>query len=189
MSRSCQSDFEHVIWASAKTEKLNPQGIAQLRPNFFDLPSLSSTILEVTGFEGYESSEKLELVKEILAISKTLLVLDNLETVSDPDLYKFLQDIPTPSKVLATTRTRLEGSHRNLRLTALPMQDALDMIRQLSTDLDAPELSKATDETLSGLVQRLGGIPAGDETSSRKDCYGNVAGVLFGQIRFRGRTT
>ena len=159
MSRSGQSDFEHVIWASAKTEKLNPQGIAQLRPNFFDLPSLSSTILEVTGFEGYESSEKLELVKEILAISKTLLVLDNLETVSDPDLYKFLQDIPTPSKVLATTRTRLEGSHRNLRLTALPMQDALDMIRQLSTDLDAPELSKATDETLSGLVQRLGGIP------------------------------
>ena len=159
MSRSDQADFEYVIWASAKTEKLNPQGIAQLQPNFSDLPSLLNTILEVTGFEECEPQNRLALVKEILAIGKTLLVLDNLETVSDPDLYDFLQDISTPSKVLATTRTRLEGSHRNLRLTALPVQDALEMVRQLATDLDAAELSNESDETLRGLIQRLGGIP------------------------------
>ncbi len=158
-SLSNQADFEYVIWASAKTEKLNPQGIAQLQPNFSDLPSLLNTILEVTGFEGGESQNNLALIKEILAIGKTLLVLDNLETVYDPDLYDFLQDIPTPSKVLATTRTRLEGSHRNLRLTALPMQDALQMVRQLASDLDAAELSNESDETLGGLIQRLGGIP------------------------------
>ena len=158
-SLSNQADFEYVIWASAKTEKLNPQGIAQLQPNFSDLPSLLNTILEVTGFEGGESQNNLALIKEILAIGKTLLVLDNLETVYDPDLYDFLQDIPTPSKVLATTRTRLEGSHRNLRLTALPMQDALKMVRQLAADLDAAELSNESDETLGGLIQRVGGIP------------------------------
>ena len=159
MSRSNQADFEYVIWASAKTEKLNHQGIAQLQPNFTDLYSLLNTIIEVTGFEDCETQNQLSLVKEILAIGKTLLVLDNLETVSDPDLYAFLQDIPTPSRVLATTRTRLEGSHRNLRLTALPMPDALEMVRQLATDLDANELSNESDETLEGLIQRLGGIP------------------------------
>ena len=53
----------------------------------------------------------------------------------------------------------MEGSHRNLRLTALPMQDALQMVRQLAADLDAAELSNESDETLGGLIQRLGGIP------------------------------
>ena len=70
MSCSGQADFEYVIWASAKTEKLNPQGIAQLQPNFSDLPSLLNTILEVTGFEECEPQNRLALVKEILAIAK-----------------------------------------------------------------------------------------------------------------------
>ena len=159
LSTNGEDDFEYVIWASAKTERLNSHGIVQLQPNFTDFRSLTSTILEVTGFGDYESENALALVKEILAISKTLLVLDNLETVSDPDVYEFLQDVPPPSKVLATTRSRIEGSHKNLRLTALPISDALELIRQLAADLDSPELSQEPDDSLVGLIERVGGIP------------------------------
>ena len=154
------SDFEHIIWASAKNEKLTYSGISQVQPSFSDLSTLIRTILEVTGFDSYEEVEdKVTLAKEILAISKTLLILDNLETVSDPDLYNFLQDMPVPSKVLATTRSRIEGSHKNLRLTALPRQDAMEMIRQLASELDSLELSQANDNTLGELIDRVGGIP------------------------------
>ena len=154
------SDFEHIIWASAKNERLTSSGISQVQPSFSDLSTLIRTILEVTGFDSHEEVEdKVTLAKEILAISKTLLILDNLETVSDPDLYNFLQDMPVPSKVLATTRTRIEGSHKNLRLTALPRQDALEMIRQLASELDSLELSQANDNTLGELIDRVGGIP------------------------------
>ena len=156
---SGEADFEYVIWASAKTERLMPSGISQVQPTFADLSSLIKTIFDVTGFNDYESENEVALANEILAISKTLLVLDNLETVSDPDLYDFLQDIPRPSKVLATTRTRIEGSQKNLRLTALPRPDALEMIRQLASELDSLELSQAGDDTLSGLIERVGGIP------------------------------
>lgn len=158
-SLSGDANFEHVIWASAKIEKLTPTGISQIQPTFTDLTSLSRTILEVTGFSDYEHEDEVSLVKQILAISKTLLVLDNLETVSDPAIYEFLQDIPEPSKVLATTRSRIESSHRNLRLTALPRRDALDMIRQLALELDSAELSQAEDTGLDGLINRVGGIP------------------------------
>ena len=154
-----ESDFEFVIWASAKTERLNPHGISQLQPNFTDLGSLTRTILEVMGFGDSEAENPVDLVKEILAISKTLLVLDNLETVSDPELYEFLQDVPLPSQVLATTRSRIEGSQRNLRLTALPIPNAIELIRQLASDLDSQELSQETDESLIGLIERVGGIP------------------------------
>ena len=154
-----ESDFEFVIWASAKTERLNPRGIAQLQPNFTDLRSLTRTVLEITGFGDTDPDDPAALAKEILAISKTLLVLDNLETVTDPDLYDFLQEIPSPSKVLATTRSRIERSHKNLRLTALPTSDALELIRQLAADLDAEELTTERDETLIGLVDRVGAIP------------------------------
>ena len=152
-------DFEFVIWASAKLDRLTASGISQIDPTFSDLTTLIRTIFDVTGFSGYHTEDEVALAKEILSVSKTLLVLDNLETVIDPDLYTFLQDIPTPSKVLATTRSRIEGSQRNLRLTALPQQDALDMIRQLASDLDSLELSQAPDNTLLGLIDRVGGIP------------------------------
>lgn len=154
-----ESDFEFVIWASAKTERLNHAGIVQLQPHFTDLRSLLQTILEVAGFGDHAEDKPVELVIEILTISKALLVLDNLETVSDPELYEFLQQVPAPSKVLATTRTRIEGSHKNLRLTALPMSDGLEMIRQLAIDLDSVELMQETDDSLAGLIQRVGGIP------------------------------
>ena len=154
-----ESDFEHIVWASAKNEKLMPTGISPIQPTFSDLPSLIETLFDVTGFGGSESQDDLVLAKEILAISKTLLILDNLETVSDPALYAFLQEIPVPSKVLATTRTRIEISHKNLRLTALPREDALQMIRQLALELDSVALSEAEDNTLARLIDRVGGIP------------------------------
>ena len=154
-----ENDFEYVIWASAKTERLMASGITQLQPEFTDLESLTRTVLEVTGFGDYQSQDPVALVKEILEISKTLLVLDNLEIVSDPDFYEFLQEVPSPSKVLATTRTRLEGSQKNVRLTALPVSDALALIRQLATDLDSPELRGEADQTLVSLINRVGGIP------------------------------
>ena len=159
LSATGDSDFEFVIWASAKTERLHSRGIVQLQPNFRDLRSLTRTILEVTGFGDSEPKDSVALVKDILEISKTLLVLDNLETVTDPDLYEFLQEVPSPSKVLATTRSRLERSHKNLRLTALPIADALELIRQLAADLDSDELWDEQDNTLVGLVERVGAIP------------------------------
>ena len=153
------NDFEHIIWASAKRERLTSYGISQVQPTFSDLSSLIRTILEVTGFDSEEAEDRVALAKDVLAISKTLLILDNLETVFDRGLYNFLQDMPVPSKVLATTRTRIEGSHKNLRLTALPRRDALEMIRLLASELDSLELSQANDNTLGELIERLGGIP------------------------------
>ena len=154
-----KAHFEYVIWASAKTERLNPTGVVSLQPSFTDLNSLTQTILEVTGFGDYQGDDPKALVIEILTISKTLLVLDNLETVTDPELYDFLQQVPAPSKVLATTRSRIEGSHKNLRLTALPTNDAIEMIRKLAIDLDSPELGRESDASLLGLIDRVGGIP------------------------------
>ena len=98
LSLKGEKDFEHVIWVSAKTERLIPSGISSLQPGFTDLNSLCQTILEVTRFGDYEPDDPPEFVKEILAISKTLLVLDNLETVPDPDLYEFLQEVPSPKQ-------------------------------------------------------------------------------------------
>ena len=158
-SMSGQNEFENVVWASAKTERLVPSGISQVLPTFTDLTSLLQLVLDALGFSDHTPEDAVTLTRELLAISKTLLVLDNLETVFDPTFYDFLQDVPAPSKVLATTRHRVEGSHKNLRLTALPRQHALDMIHQLASELDASELLEESDHSLGGLIDRVGGIP------------------------------
>ncbi|PKB70611.1 MAG: hypothetical protein BZY87_08725 [SAR202 cluster bacterium Io17-Chloro-G6] len=156
-----ERDFEYIIWASAKIERLTPRGIAKVLPSFSDLPSLVDVILEVTGFvdESKSETERLELVLEILGIAKCLVVLDNLETVRDTKISYFLANVPAPSKVLITTRERIEESQRNLRLTALSHEGARDLLSELGIELDASELLNAKPEELDRFIERVGGIP------------------------------
>ena len=98
-------------------------------------------------------------MEEILTLARCLLVLDNLESITDPRFYEFLGNIPAPSKALVTTRTRIEESQRNLRLSAMSREDARALLAELAIDLDAGQLIDASPEELDRLTDRVGGIP------------------------------
>lgn len=55
--------------------------------------------------------EKIEMVTKYLSAYKTLLVLDNMETVSDGRIMDFVQKLPPESKakVLITSRVKTGG--------------------------------------------------------------------------------
>ena len=62
-ARMGEIDFEYIIWASAKTEKLMPSGISQVQPTFSDLKSLLRTIFDFTGFGASEPEDGVGLGK------------------------------------------------------------------------------------------------------------------------------
>jgi hypothetical protein len=64
-------------------------------------------ICEVTGFSELlaieDTREQLACVKkQILSQFRGLLLVDNLETVDDPRIIDFLEDLPVPTKAIVT---------------------------------------------------------------------------------------
>jgi len=162
LAHSGDTIFEYIIWVSAKKELLGTRGIRYITPTFSDLNSLLNIILKTTGFSekvNASLSVRKELVDEILSITPCLLILDNLETIENPNIFTFLADLPKPSKALVTTRSRIEESQRTVRLTALHYEEAKNLLTETAEDLDAKEIISAKNDIIKRMINRVGGIP------------------------------
>ena len=81
---------------------------ARLEP--FALPALLDEIARWTDnvyiMKFAEVAQKLIEVRKLLARTRVLLILDNLESVSDQDVFEFIEAVPFPSQVVGTSRRR-----------------------------------------------------------------------------------
>jgi len=149
--------FEAIIWVSAKRTLLTAAGIEARLQTFNNLPDLYreiAMVLEVPTILQAADAERRALVERALAGRRTLLIIDNLETVDDDELLSFLRELPDPTKVIITTRHRVDIAYP-IRLVGLPREDALQVIA-----LEAARKNLALDDDAAGeLYRRTGGIP------------------------------
>jgi len=149
--------FEAIVWVSAKRTYLDASGIRERRQVFRTLEDVFATISRVLDYPAItraRAEEQRAIVDQVLREQRTLLILDNLETVDDEDLMDFLNELPEPTKALVTTRHRIDVA-RPVRLTGMAHHDALDLIAQEATRKDVT-LSPGAQEDL---WQRTGGVP------------------------------
>jgi hypothetical protein len=107
-----ETDFEYIIWTSSKRNRYTPKGISNITEfisNYYDLISdvykfLSDKNLIDTGFSDEEAEE---IVLNFFEKNNVLLIVDNLETLNDTDLLKLLENFPSKSKAILTTRETL----------------------------------------------------------------------------------
>ena len=102
-------DFEAILQLTAKESVLTPGGIVKFSRSLYSLENLLDRILDT--FQETVPSEldrKKGLVLEYLSAYRTLLVLDNMETVSDGRILSFVQSLPQQcqAKVLITSRLK-----------------------------------------------------------------------------------
>jgi LuxR family glucitol operon transcriptional activator len=91
--------FEAVVWTSARGStdyKLCCNHVLDTIVLVLNYPHLAQLPPE----------QKVEAVDKLLRSHRTLVLVDNLETVTDLSLVKFLEQIPEPSKALVTTRSK-----------------------------------------------------------------------------------
>jgi hypothetical protein len=86
--------FDAFIWTTSKANPISLVNFLDIAGKTLDYPYISSLKI----------SEKYNEVVTLLAKHKALIVLDNYETVQDPGIVPFLNDLPKPSQVLITTR-------------------------------------------------------------------------------------
>ncbi len=93
-------------------------------------------------------------MRRALSQQRTLLIVDNLETVDDERVLTFIREVPEPTKVMVTTRHRLDVAYP-VRLTGMEQADALILIG----DEAKKKGVTLNDDESRRLYARTGGVP------------------------------
>ncbi|MEM5014564.1 NB-ARC domain-containing protein [Niallia taxi] len=122
--------FEAIIWISLKTKTLSQGEFTNIKGAIKDIKDLFKIGENLTIKDENKHSEEniISFMKEF----KTLLVLDNLETINSEEILDFMKGIPENSKVLITSRHGLGELERRYKLEGLNQRDAIIYFRELS---------------------------------------------------------
>ncbi|MGB0388005.1 MAG: tetratricopeptide repeat protein [Ardenticatenaceae bacterium] len=149
--------FEAIVWTTAKQSVLTGQGISRRRQALRTLDDIYSTIaitLEREEIIRTRSEEQEELVRRALTQQRVLLIIDNLETVDDERVMNFIREVPDPTKVIVTTRHRVDVAYP-IRLEGMSQSEALELIAN-EAHIKGVRLTKTQAVRLH---KRTGGVP------------------------------
>ena len=155
-----QRTFESIIHLTAKESVLTPTGIEQFGRSLYSLENLLDHIL-LTFQETPppELDKKKALAIEILSAWKTLLVLDNMETVQDGRILSFVQNLPpdVKVKVLLTSRQKTGGWELPFPLIELSVDEVSEFLHIRSQEMSIDFPSERTSAT--SVWHATGGLP------------------------------
>lgn len=151
--------FEAIVWASAKSTTLTNSEIAHINGAIQNsLGLFEAAARELAGGTAEDGVDPIEHVLQYLEQFKILLILDNLETVTDKRLRDFLLDLPNGSKVLLTSRIGL-GIENPVKLDSLSTEESKRLLKTLAGLRSVDPLKKMQDAALTRLVEKLRGHP------------------------------
>ena len=149
--------FQSIIWISAKDSILTADGIKkrfQVTNTLNDIYRQISVVLGEQEISRHNFNEQGFLINRALGARRTLLIIDNLETVDDDRVNAFVRELPNPTKCIVTTRHRIDVADP-IRLSAMPRKDALSLIQQ-ECDKKNVQLDNSQIELL---YKRTAGVP------------------------------
>lgn len=149
--------FDAVIWTSAKHFIPTSSGVLRrsgYSRNLSDIFTEIATTLERSDITKASGETQVNLVRNILASQRTLLIIDNLETIDDELVVSFIRELPPPTKVIVTTRHRLDVAYP-IRLTGINEDDARRLIVEEANSKNV----NLTDEQIQRIVTFTGGLP------------------------------
>jgi len=155
--------FDGVIWLSAKETRLSYLGIEEVEPTLKTYEQLLDLIHSVMGFGDLklDSIEKKEAeVNTIFDLhNRILIVIDNLETITDEHIINFILDAHPKIKILITSRKGLGQVERRYDLKQLKENEAIYLFRQIAKDKQIDSLVKLDDDTIRIYVNRVSCYP------------------------------
>lgn len=127
--------FEAIVWISAKEEVLAAFGREranvpeQVLHTLEDVYTAIARVLEREDITRAQPQEQNALVEKALKRQRTLLIMDNLESVKDDRIKAFVRNLPPPTKAIITSRESLDVA--DVRpLTGLPWENAEALIEE-----------------------------------------------------------
>lgn len=162
--------FEAIIFTSAKQNHLTSIGLLPrliYQRTLRDICREISRIFEFSEINNLSLQEQIGEIRHKLSKTRTLLIVDNLETIEDKqEVLSFLYDLPPTVKVIITTRE--QTLFVPIRLNCLPKEYGLRLIeyeaKEKNVNLTSSE-SQLLYETVSGIpaamIYAIGQMAAG----------------------------
>jgi hypothetical protein len=157
-------DFERIIFVSLKTRELDDDHERDL--SGFVLSGLTELFNEIArqlerdDIEKIPDSERARALLATLRKTRSLLILDNLESLTKSErdyLLTFVNKLPEGCKVILTARDRMGSGPEELRLQKLGQQPALETLASLAKS--NPSLAQTTEAERLLLYHETGGKP------------------------------
>lgn len=151
--------FESIIQLTAKETSLASGAIQPVSRSLYSLDNLLDHILETFEESTHRPlEEKRRVATDILSAWSTLLVLDNMETVSDGRILDFVQRLPPTAiaKVVLTSRQKTGGWELPLPVSELSEVEVAEFVKVKSVELGIdfpsdPDVIRRTWEASGGL--------------------------------------
>lgn len=154
---SKKNRFHAIVWSTAKKDVLTGGGIVPQHQSLHTLEDIYSAIavlLKRQDILNAEAYQRDDLIRHALTQQRTLLIIDNLETVDDERIMSFIRDVPAPTKIIVTTRHRIDVAYP-IRLMGMNLSEAEEFLR----DECRRKGVALTESQANKLIKRTGGIP------------------------------
>ncbi len=156
-------DFDFIVSITAKDRELTSAGIASLKPELTSFETLLDTILDVLDFKekkALSTEDKEKTVRDIIANTNGLLYVDNLETVDDIRIIRFLDNLPIGVHAITTSRrTSVRVSARPIEIGPFKEFEVVEFIRILSNEPGLNYLKDLTDSEAIKIGNSCDNIP------------------------------
>ena len=154
--------FDDIVFLSAKQTAMDPHGLHNENPfavsGFTQMLDAIARRLQMPEITQAPADERPRLLIDALTGTRTLLVLDNLETLTDADqrrLSAFLNHLPRTCKALLTSRPLIITTGGRIKLQQLDQTAALQTLADIARD--NPALASAPVSDRLRLITETGG--------------------------------
>lgn len=154
-----ENPFDAIIWTSSKTSQLTPYEIVKIDNAITDSLGVINDINASFGGTNQTEDDALDNILEYLSEFKVLLILDNLETVLDERIKRFLGQIPHGSKILITSRIGLGAYEYPIKVPPMDDKDAVALLRRLATIRGVHSFDSIHDKKLNTYLQKMNYSP------------------------------
>jgi tetratricopeptide (TPR) repeat protein len=144
--------FQAVAWVSAKDHLEQKRWLGEVLDTI-------ARVLNFPYITQMSVEEKTPRVDKLLRANRILVIIDNFETIEDPDLESWMQTVPEPSKVLITGRYAKLRRVWDVHLRGLDESESLELIRRQANRLGLKPLMTDDDKTLLPLAHVTEGNP------------------------------
>jgi LuxR family glucitol operon transcriptional activator len=145
--------FELIIWTSAKTTMLTTKGIEEIYTAITDYTGLISIISD--SIDNSIKDKKLDAIVEYLELFKTLIIIDNLETIQSEEVRDFIRKAQTKCNIVITSRIGLGELEYPRTLSGLTENECAKLIREIARIRNSDMLLKLPQSTLADISSKL----------------------------------
>ena len=156
--------FQRIFFLSAKHRTIDEKGPRDLSDfaldGWIEMVGETARRLDRADITKAPEADRPRLLCEALARTKTLLILDNLESLRDSEqqaLASFVENLPRDCKALLTSRTELGFTNERLLLPELDRAAAMACLAEIAER--NRQLAKATEAERLSLCAETGGNP------------------------------